>query len=157
MWITIIAMLILGLFFMLLELFVPGGILGIIGACLMGYGVWLSFHEYGAVHGFGVLIFCGVVTVLLIYFGMKIFPHTYFGKKIILMDDQKKQSGYHAESFNSNLIGLEGITDSALRPSGIAMIGEQRLDVVTDGEFVESHRRIKVLRVDGNRVVVEAL
>lgn len=158
MWMTVIVLLIFGLIFMLFELFVPGGILGIIGAGLMGYAVYMSFLHYGAVHGFGVLIFCGTATVILIYFGIKILPKTYIGKKIILSDSVNKQSGYHAESFNAaQLVGKEGVAESALRPAGIAAIGDQRLDVVTDGEFIDAQRRIKVIKVDGNRVVVETV
>jgi len=41
-----------------------------------------------------------------------------------------------------------------LRPAGIAEIEHQRLDAVSDGEFVDSGPPIVVTRVDGNRIVV---
>ena len=43
---------------------------------------------------------------------------------------------------------------SALRPAGIADIGGARVDVVSDGEFIEPGAAVQVVRVDGNRVVV---
>lgn len=155
MWMTILLLLLLGLIFMLFELFVPGGILGILGVVLMSYAVWASFVHYGAVHGFGVLIFCATSTVVIAVIAVKYLPHTFVGKMLILADDQQKQSGYHAGAYEpKKLMGLEGIAESALRPAGIALIGDERLDVVTEGEFIEPQRRIRVIRVDGNRVVV---
>ncbi len=158
MWLTIITLLLVGLIFMCFELFVPGGILGIIGVFLMGYGVWLSFEHYGSVQGFGVLIFCGVAVLAIIIFGIKVLPHTSFGKQLILADSQLKTSGYNSESFDeAALVGQEGIAESDLRPAGIANFGDQRLDVVTEGEFVEAQQRVKIVRVNGNRVVVETV
>ncbi|MCW8131836.1 MAG: hypothetical protein KIS92_15930 [Planctomycetota bacterium] len=55
------------------------------------------------------------------------------------------------------LVGKEGVAVTVLRPSGTAQIGETRFDVVTEGKFVESGKPLKVLRVEGSRVVVEAI
>jgi membrane-bound serine protease (ClpP class) len=43
---------------------------------------------------------------------------------------------------------------SPLRPAGIADLEGQRVDVVSDGEFIEVGASITVVRVDGNRIVV---
>ena len=40
------------------------------------------------------------------------------------------------------------------RPAGIAEIAGTRLDVVSDGGFIEALTAIEVTRVDGNRIVV---
>jgi membrane-bound serine protease (ClpP class) len=44
-----------------------------------------------------------------------------------------------------------------LRPAGIADFEGQRVDVVSDGEFIAAGDPITVIRVDGNRIVVRAL
>lgn len=155
MWIYIVLLLLLGLTFMFFEMFVPGGILGVIGIAMMGAGVWLSFSHYGNTEGVAVFLVCFVTTVSLIAVFINRFPHTYFGKRMILSSGVAKSEGFHAESFATlDLPGKEGVTESALRPSGIALIEGERYDVVTEGEYVPAQTRIKVIRVDGNRIVV---
>ncbi|MEQ8787701.1 MAG: NfeD family protein [Pirellulaceae bacterium] len=51
-------------------------------------------------------------------------------------------------------IGQYGVADSPLRPSGKVRFGEEYVDVVTEGTFVESGRRVRVLKVAGNLVTV---
>ena len=56
-----------------------------------------------------------------------------------------------------SLLGQEGTALTALRPSGTVVFGKQRIDVVTDGTFLEEGTRIVVVQVQGSRVVVEAV
>jgi membrane-bound ClpP family serine protease len=55
----------------------------------------------------------------------------------------------------THLLGLEGKAITPLRPAGSALIGDARVDVVTEGKFVDPNTQIKVIRVEGSRVVVE--
>jgi membrane-bound serine protease (ClpP class) len=54
-----------------------------------------------------------------------------------------------------NLVGRYGQAVSDLRPAGVANIEGERLDVVSDGEFVTAGTRLEVVRVEGRRVVVK--
>ena len=51
--------------------------------------------------------------------------------------------------------GDTGVASSILRPTGNAHFGETVLDVVTRGEFVEAGAKLKVLAVEGARIIVE--
>ena len=55
------------------------------------------------------------------------------------------------------LAGIEGITLTPLRPAGTAELEGRRVSVVAETGFIESDTRVRVLRVEGNRVVVRAL
>jgi membrane-bound serine protease (ClpP class) len=55
----------------------------------------------------------------------------------------------------TELIGQHGRSITPLRPAGAALIGSRRLDVVTAGKFVDPNMAIKVIQVEGNRIVVE--
>jgi membrane-bound serine protease (ClpP class) len=55
------------------------------------------------------------------------------------------------------LVDQEGITQSDLRPSGWIKVRDQRLFVVTEGDFIEKNCKVKIHSVDGNRVVVRKL
>ncbi len=57
----------------------------------------------------------------------------------------------------SYLDGTTGVATSDLRPAGVARFGDERIDVVTEGEFVSARSAVRVLRVEGNRVTVRAV
>jgi membrane-bound serine protease (ClpP class) len=55
------------------------------------------------------------------------------------------------------LVGHEGIAITGLRPAGKAKINGRLIDVVSDGPFIPQDRRIEVVEVSGNRIVVRAI
>ncbi|MGC9327919.1 MAG: NfeD family protein [Candidatus Hinthialibacter sp.] len=149
-------LLILGLLFVFLELFVPGGIIGLIGAALMIAATVLCFNEYGPATGMAVFLLCCVVVSIAVILFIKVLPHTAEGKWIIMSHTLVKAKGSHSETErHQSLVGQEGYSESELRPAGIAVIGGERLDVVTEGDYIDENTRIRVLRVDGNRIVVD--
>ena len=54
-------------------------------------------------------------------------------------------------------VGHEGKTLSVLRPSGIGDFDGVRLNVVTEGEFIENGTPIRIVRVEGGKIVVKAM
>ncbi len=48
-----------------------------------------------------------------------------------------------------------GVASSYLRPAGVALIGDRRVDVLTEGEFIAAGTPVKVTRVEGARIFVE--
>jgi Membrane-bound serine protease (ClpP class) len=54
-------------------------------------------------------------------------------------------------------VGEEGWRGPVLRPAGKAEFGAALVDVVTDGEFLERGAKVRVVMVEGDRVVVEGL
>ena len=54
------------------------------------------------------------------------------------------------------LLGVQGQTITALRPSGMAMFGDRRVDVVTHGDFIDPQQPVRVVEIHGSRIVVEA-
>jgi membrane-bound serine protease (ClpP class) len=58
--------------------------------------------------------------------------------------------------FQAN-VGDWGVSDSPLRPAGKAIFGDDYLDVVTDGSFVERGRQVRIIEISGNRIVVREI
>jgi membrane-bound serine protease (ClpP class) len=76
--------------------------------------------------------------------------------RLVLETETRASEGYVSSSRDGDdeMVGKEGVTVSELRPAGIALIGERRTDVVTDGEFVAVGQAVRVVEARGNRVVV---
>lgn len=139
----------LGLLCLFLEVFVPsGGILGILGVGCSGFGIYELFA-----HGHFAL---GCVSIVLVsaatFFGLR------FGlRRLSLRGSLPVQNpGPPAERLEA-LVGKEGTAQTALRPAGVALIDARRVDVVSQGQFVEAGARVKVVGTSENRVVVREL
>lgn len=146
----IVALLVLGYLLLLAELFVPGGVLGILGFLLIVYAVNLSF-EIGRFWGVGTIVLSLFVTVGLI-FG---FARSRAAKRLMLSADDGKE-WKSADGGLAGLVGKIGTSVSTLRPAGVADFDGVRVDVVSDSEFLEAGTCIRVCQVQGNRVLVEA-
>ena len=67
------------------------------------------------------------------------------------------QTGTEADLSQEGLgiaIGDRGVALSLLRPAGKAEFDNRRIDVVTDGDFINKGDRVEVVEISGNRVVV---
>jgi membrane-bound serine protease (ClpP class) len=51
-------------------------------------------------------------------------------------------------------VGANGVALSILRPSGNARFGDAIVDVITRGEFIEPASPVRVLAIEGSRIVV---
>lgn len=151
---TVIALAIAGLLLLFCEVFVPGGIVGGIGAICLIIGIIGGF-TISVNWGFGLLVGTLVVGLVGFWLWVKYFPTSPIGKKLILQNDAHDWQGY--SNTKQELVGKEGIAHSPLRPAGTAIIDGQRVDVVTRGDMIESDAAIRVVEVEGNRVVVKAV
>lgn len=118
---------------------------------IIGYRTYPEFGNY-------ILLSEVLGTIILIVIGIKLFPRTFMGKRLILGSRADRKLGYSSSPENlKEYEGKEGITISRLRPTGIALIDNKRVDVVTEGVFIEKNRPIKVIEVEGNRIVVKEI
>lgn len=147
-----ILLLVSGILLICLEIFVPGGVLGVLGAVALIGAMITSFAAFSAnlalLACVGIILLLGVMIVLWIRF----FPKSGVGKAMILSEEGRDFDV--AEKGLASLAGQEGETRSELRPAGFAVIGGRRIDVVTEGEMILKNARVRVTRVEGNRVVV---
>ena len=154
-----------GLALILLEvLVIPGfGIAGLGGIGLMIYGLYLLLlpdipvgeEVLGqAMDGFLIGLVGAVIGVVLL---AKLMIKTKFWEQLTAPDTQKKEDGYSNTLGWESLQGETGIADTDLHPSGWVRVKDQRIFVVSEGEFIEEGKEIKILSVDGNRVLVREL
>jgi membrane-bound serine protease (ClpP class) len=149
---TVITLLVAGAALLLLETILPGMIAGIVGLICLLIGVVLAYNYFGARSG--NLILSAVVIALIAgtLSWIKFFPRSRLGRVFV---SQRAVGEIRAEK--PELVHQTGTALSHLRPSGTAVIGGKRVDVVTEGAHVERGTPIKVIAVEGMRVVVRAI
>ena len=144
---------VIGLVLLILELFVPGGILGIIGGALMI--ISLLFAGESVTHmAYSIIIamFIAVVGMVVIMklFGKKL--HVF--NKLVLKDATTTEEGYVSNENRIDLIGKLGVAQTPMRPAGVIVIDNERIDAVSNGSFIDKGKEIEVIKVEGSRIVV---
>lgn len=139
--------------FIYIELFLPGGVFGVLGIIAFVASIVLAFYYYGET-GFWIAGGELVGAMILVIIGIKRFPHSYAGKILILGRSLDSKLGYSGTEPLEKYIGKTGESMTHLRPAGIARIDSRRLDVVSEGTYIEKNKKVTVVAVEGNRVVV---
>jgi len=148
-----------------LELFViPGfGVAGIAGIAALVAGLAMALVGAGATGAIviGALGRVAISVLLALAAGLvllRLLPRLPFGRRLVLETEMRSESGYSSPPQADHLwLGRAGLTRSPLRPAGVADIDGTRVDVVSEGSFIDAGTAIEVIRVEGNRIVVRPL
>ena len=155
-WIGIVLFL-AGLTFLLVETHVfPGhGIAAVLGLMLMFLGMFYALG--GSQNALFALSISTILTAASIIGFFAYLPRSPVWKKLGQQMQQRASLGYVTSEDLTHFLGRTGRAATKLRPSGIADIDGFRLDVVTEGEFLDAGTPVVVIRVEGCRVVVDNL
>lgn len=144
-----------GLLFVILEVFFPsGGLLGFGAAVCLVLGGYAAYRTGAGDAVLGYVVLVVLLAPAAAAAAFKILPMTPLGKAVILSGTAMENRSATEEGLGE-LLGQRGKAVSPLRPAGIALIADRRVDVVTRGEAIDSGATIEVVKVEGNRVVVE--
>ncbi|MFJ9383133.1 nodulation protein NfeD [Peribacillus sp. NPDC101481] len=151
-----LAMFIIGVILVLIEFFIPGGIIGLLGFTAIVGSLFLATGD--PVHMTISLLIAVTVSILVFILLVKVFgKQMKFFRKMILTDATKTEQGYVSNPNRLDLLGVEGKALTDLRPSGTALVKEERVDVVTEGSFISKGSSIVIVKVEGSRVVVREI
>lgn len=152
-----ILLLLLGLFFIVLELFIPStGLLSLLAAVSIVAAVYLAF-TYSTALGLIIVLLCAFVVPVFIVLAVKIWPRTPVGRKIVLRSSlEEDTSALPTEEFQrrQQLLGKIGVAKSKMLPSGVILIDGRAYDAVSRGPYVEPGQAVRVVSVSANRIVV---
>lgn len=150
--------LILGIILSIIELYVPGfGVAGITGIVLISVSIVMTAEDLTT--GLILMSLCwiiGGISVFLIFkYGIKKGPFS----KMILKSSTSTEENYlsYNPDETKDLLGKEGVSHSMLRPSGTGIFGDELLDIQSNGEFIKSGEKIKIIKIEGNKIVVKKI
>ena len=143
-----------GIILILAEFFLPGAIMGILGFLLIVASTVMGvtrFPEYA------LFIVVGEVLGLVggILFGLFLITKTKLQDALVLSHTLSAEDGYSGPAQDPALVGKVGVAHTALRPAGTVMLNDERIDAVSDGTFIDMGAEVRVIQVEGYRVVVE--
>ncbi len=152
------ALILVGVLAILIETIVPafGMIAAVGGGGSIIAAVALTYAHRGPAEGTLVLMSAIVIVPATLFLAFKLFPRSPIGKLLINTASLNSVGGYtsHTQENYLDLQGAEGTTATPLRPVGVAIINGKKYSVVSASEFIEKDARIRVIRVEGSRIVV---
>ncbi len=148
----VITLLIVGAVLLALETLLPGMILGILGFGSLVGAVVAAYSEFGTRGGNFVLLGVTLGLVLGTIAWMRFFPDSRLAQRFVSHGVIGNVGAEQPELLNQT-----GVAYTNLRPSGTAVINGKRVDVVTEGSMIERGMPVKVVAVEGLRVVVRAV
>lgn len=168
-WLAVL-LFVLGLVFIVLEIFLlPGtAVLGLSGVVLLLGGLGLATLErwpqtesewvfaVSNVGRFGVSLIGALIAAVIIGRYLPNIP--YANRMILVPPTERLEVGDDLPETTARLaalLGAIGVTATPLRPSGMVRFGEEYVDVVAEGGYVEPGARVQVVEIEANRIVVK--
>lgn len=152
----IVVCFILGVGLLVLEAFMPGfGIAGISGILLEVIATALTWVSHGPMAALGMTLV--ILSLIAIAISMSLRSATngrLSRSKMILKDTESNEAGYRSTQDMEVFLGKEGATTTVLRPAGIAEFDGVRLNVVSEGEFIPAGINVRIVRVEGSKILV---
>jgi membrane-bound ClpP family serine protease len=151
------------------ELFVPsGGLIGLLcGIAVVGSVI--SFFKFDSSWGWGSVLAYSILGPITLVFGFKLWLGSPLAKRMILGSEveapedpeavlaKADQSRRERLAQLQELIGVEGVTETALRPVGVVRINNQRIDALAESGVIEADQRVVVVDVYDNQIKVKEL
>ncbi|MDJ0331077.1 nodulation protein NfeD [Planococcus sp. S3-L1] len=151
-----IVLLVIGFGLLIAEFIIPGGVAGFLGIAAILGSVLLAGGDLKTT-AIAVLIAMIVATIGMVivvkFFGKRLDLF----KRIILTDATDTAGGYVSTTNRPELVGKIAQTVTALRPSGTIKLDDERIDAVSEGRFIDSGKDVKIIKVEGSRIVVREL
>ena len=144
---------VMGLVLLLIEALVPGfGVAGISGVILVLASIVMissSFFE-------AILLLVGTISVAIIL--IVALYRLGYGKRIIksmiLNTEQKNEEGYVSTKGYEKYLGMRGTVATPLRSAGTVIIDGNKVDAVSEAEFIDKDIEVEVIKIEGSRIVV---
>lgn len=146
---------VIGILVIMAEILLPsGGLLSMLAVGLFGYSLYYVFNSISSSIGIVFVVVDIVIIPITILVGFKLLAKS----PIALKKKLSSGDGVVAQTANAQkYIGKEGVAFTDLRPAGIAMIGNERLDVVSEGKYLDKDSKIVVVYVSGNQIIVNQI
>ena len=150
--ILLILCLLAGTVCLIVEVFMPGfGIPGLSGILLLVVGVALTGSAYGSLAAIITALIAAVLAGISIAFSLKSASSGKLSRSSLFLKNDETSGG--ALTFEE-LNGRKGETLTVLNPVGFAQIDGNKVQVITEGSYLEKGVMVTVIRQEGNKIIV---
>ena len=154
-WISI-TLFVVGIGLLVVEMFEPGfGFFGIFGVISLIGCIFVTASTVAE----GIILTAFFFVIVLIMLGIFLFlvSKGKLPNRLVLKDSESRNDGYSGTNDMNKYLGKTGVVISICRPVGNVDFDGVKLEVVSQGEFIEKGVNVEVIEIEGNRVVVRAI
>ena len=155
----IIICFVIGIGLLILEAFMPGfGAPGITGLILEVITLVLTWFEHGPVATLAMLLIVLLVLTIAISTSLRSITKGRLSRSsLVHSGTESNEDGYRSIQDLAVFMGKEGTATSVLRPTGIADFEGVRLNVSSEGDFIPAGTKVRIVKVEGAKILVRAL
>ena len=149
----IIGLLVTAFILFFFEIFLPGGVLAVLGGLLLLTASALTYVEFGL--AWAVLLLCGGLVGALVMFFLEIrfIAHSRFGKQLALQSTIAAKLNPKADE---KLVGAEGVTLTILAPTGKVRVDGMVHTAQAEDGYLEKGQPVRVVRTETFKLIVTA-
>ncbi|HOM44037.1 MAG TPA: NfeD family protein [Bacillota bacterium] len=145
-----------GMVLLMIEALMPGfGVAGISGIVLVLASIVMISSSF-----FQAILLLAGTTAMAVILVVALYRMGYgkrFVKSMILNTEQKNEEGYVSTKGYEKYLGMRGIAATPLRSAGTVIIDGNRIDAVSEAEFIDKDTEVEVIKVEGGRIVVKRI
>lgn len=155
----IIICFLIGIGLLILEAFMPGfGAAGITGVILEIITLVMTWFEHGPLATLAMLLIVLLVLAIAISTSLRSITSGRLSKSsLVHSETESNEEGYRSVEDLAVFMDKEGTATSVLRPTGIADFDGVRLNVSSEGEYIPAGTRVRIIKVEGAKILVKPL
>ena len=150
---------VVGIGLLILEAFMPGfGAAGITGVVLEVITLVMTWFEHGPVATLIVLLVVLLVLAIAISTSLRSITSGRLSKSALVHNEtESNEDGYRSTEDLAVFMDKEGTASTVLRPAGIADFDGVRLNVSSEGDYIPAGTKVRIIKVEGAKILVRAL
>lgn len=153
---TIISLFVLALVLFFLEIFIPGGILAIIGVILLIAACAIAYTDYGGATAMVIFCISGTLALIMFFVEIWLIQHKRFGK-FIRLDNTISGSSLEPQAKAEEIVGKKGEALTKMAPTGMILIDGKKYEAFSQSGLLEEATPVEVVRVDNFRLIVKKI
>ena len=149
-----IVLFVIGVGLLIVEMFEPGfGFFGAFGIISLIACIFVTADTVA--QGLTLTAIFFVIILIMLGIFLALVSKGKLPGKLILKDAETLEQGFSGTEDMAYLMGKTGVVLTICRPVGNVDFDGVKLEVVTQGEFIEKGETVEVIEIEGNRVVVK--
>ncbi len=150
----VVTLIIVAFILFFLEVFAPGGVLGLFGACALIAAAVVAYDTMGILGSISILVGGSLAAMVLFFIQIKLLAKSKFGRTIQHKDQQRAQT---SPVGRNDLVGKTGTALTTMAPSGRVKIANEVFEAASNSGLIDKNATVEVVRSEHLKLIVREI